>query len=411
MKIALYLCVLISATVIGHSEEWKRSRDLPVTAVYSLVEHRGAMLAITDSVVYRSTDHGHIWQPTSGQPPIGSTYSVLASAHDALFLGSNGYGVYRSTDAGATWHEINTGLTGWALSIYSIVIHGDTVFAGTSGSGVYVNSVSNPGLWKTYNEGLSQGGVETVSILNGQLFANVGMYPYRRTLGGDAWKEIVFDPDVIQRPAVSFHNIHDTIYAGTGVGVYKSTDLGETWEKKPILGLDNRTVVALTSWGDRLYAAVRYNDEHFIWTTDDGGETWQILAHEFAPVYAMSVHNGKLWSCRNDGLWSLIVDPTTDVPSPIDTSDQPAVIGQVYPNPFSDRTTIPITLSRTDQVRLDITDASGKNVATLLNEQLEQGDHQVAVDLSTLPTGLYHCTLSVGKSISSKPLLRTNGTR
>lgn len=403
--------MLISATVIGHSEDWKRSRDLPVTAVYSLVEHRGAMLAITDSVVYRSTDHGTIWQPAVGQPPVGSTYNVLASTHDALFLGSNGYGMYRSTDAGATWHEINTGLTGWALSIYSIVIHGDTVFAGTSGSGVYVNSVSNPGLWKSYNEGLSQGGVETVSILNGQLFANVGMYPYRRTLGGDAWKEIVFDPDVIQRPAVSFHNIHDTIYAGTGVGVYKSTDLGLTWEKKPILGLDNRTVVALTSWGARLYAAVRYNDEHFIWTTDDGGETWQILAHEFAPLYAMSVRNGKLWSCRNDGLWSSVVDPTTDVPASPEGAVRAAFLGLNYPNPVQDRTTIPFDISEPGHVRLEITDGIGRSIATIVNGSHERGTYAVEVDLSALPTGFYNYSLSVGTFTSSNLLFLTNTSR
>jgi photosystem II stability/assembly factor-like uncharacterized protein len=396
MKIALYLCVLISAAVIGHSEEWKRSRDLPVTAVYSFVEHRGALLAISDSVIYRSTDHGGVWQPTAGQPPIGSTYSVLASTHDALFLGSNGYGVYRSTDAGATWHEMNSGLTGWALSVYSIVIHGDTVFAGTSGSGVYVNSVSNPGLWKTYNEGLWQGGVETMSILNGQLFSNVGMYPYRRALGGDAWKEIVFDPDVIQRPAKSFHNIHDTIYAGTGVGVYRSTDLGETWEKKPILGLDNRTVVALTSWGTRLYAAVRYNDEHFIWTTDDGGESWQILAHEFAPVYAMSVRNGKLWSCRNDGLWSLIVDQTTDVPSAPSLPAPSSQLLQNYPNPVIDRTMITYTLDRPDHVTLTLIDAVGATVATLVDGTVSEGEHHVPFDRQTLPTGAYHVMLRSG---------------
>ena len=56
MKIALYLCVLISATVIGHSEDWKRSRDLPVTAVYSIVEHRGAMLAILERVRHGECD-------------------------------------------------------------------------------------------------------------------------------------------------------------------------------------------------------------------------------------------------------------------------------------------------------------------------------------------------------------------
>jgi photosystem II stability/assembly factor-like uncharacterized protein len=55
-----------------------------------------------------------------------------------LYAGTNGGGVFMSTDAGESWSGFNNGLTNTA--IHSMAIHPttpDSLFAGTAGAGVF----------------------------------------------------------------------------------------------------------------------------------------------------------------------------------------------------------------------------------------------------------------------------------
>ena len=53
---------------------------------------------------------------------------------------------------------------------------------------------------------------------------------------------------------------------------------------------------------------------------------------------------------------------------------------QNYPNPFNPRTTIAFALSRRMSVAIAVYDVSGREVAVLVNEELEAGDHSVSWD-------------------------------
>ena len=67
-------------------------------------------------------------------------------------------------------------------------------------------------------------------------------------------------------------------------------------------------------------------------------------------------------------------------------------VGQNFPNPYRERTTVPFTLKQAAQVRLELWDLSGRKVATLLNNQFKTaGDYSVEVNLAALglPTGSY----------------------
>jgi hypothetical protein len=52
-------------------------------------------------------------------------------------------------------------------------------------------------------------------------------------------------------------------------------------------------------------------------------------------------------------------------------------LGQNTPNPFNGRTRIPITLSRTEHVRVVILDLTGREVATLIDGAMPAGNHEV----------------------------------
>lgn len=59
-------------------------------------------------------------------------------------------------------------------------------------------------------------------------------------------------------------------------------------------------------------------------------------------------------------------------------------LGQNYPNPFDAETTIPFKLEQSADVKIELFDLSGKQVATLLNEKRGPGEHQLAVNLKHL---------------------------
>ncbi|HEX9970570.1 MAG TPA: hypothetical protein VGD14_00730, partial [bacterium] len=53
----------------------------------------------------------------------------------SLFTGSDGYGVYLSTNNGEDWTAVNTGLTN--KHIFALAVNGTNLFAGTYGGGVF----------------------------------------------------------------------------------------------------------------------------------------------------------------------------------------------------------------------------------------------------------------------------------
>lgn len=59
-------------------------------------------------------------------------------------------------------------------------------------------------------------------------------------------------------------------------------------------------------------------------------------------------------------------------------------LGQNFPNPFRDQTSIPFFLLHPGDVKIDLFDKSGRRVATLMEKNLPTGDHEMLLDLRAL---------------------------
>ncbi len=70
-------------------------------------------------------------------------------------------------------------------------------------------------------------------------------------------------------------------------------------------------------------------------------------------------------------------------------------LSQNYPNPFNPSTRIQYSLDRSAAVRLTVTDALGRTIATLANMRQAAGAYNVTFDASNLPSGVYTYTLAV----------------
>ena len=77
---------------------------------------------------------------------------------------------------------------------------------------------------------------------------------------------------------------------------------------------------------------------------------------------------------------------------------------QNYPNPFNPTTTISFSVSELRNVSLKIYDILGKEVSTLVNENLAPGSYSVTFNASSLPSGMYFYKLQAGDFTSVKKM-------
>jgi hypothetical protein len=78
---------------------------------------------------------------------------------------------------------------------------------------------------------------------------------------------------------------------------------------------------------------------------------------------------------------------------------------QNYPNPFNPSTYITYHLPEAGDVVLELYDALGRRVATLVDAPQDAGSYTVAWDGSTFASGLYLCRLHAGSFVGTRPMM------
>ncbi|MCI0552551.1 MAG: T9SS type A sorting domain-containing protein, partial [Anaerolineae bacterium] len=182
------------------------------------------------------------WQQTNG--PYGGYIRAFAinPVTQDIFVGTNVGGVYRSTNNGDNWTEVNTGLTYTRVFAFAMNSNGD-IFAGTGFGGVF-RSTNNGENWTEVNAGLTRTYVEALAINSSEhIFAGTDGGVFRSTDNGDSWREVNTGLTSTHVQALAI-NSSGHIFAGTLNGVFLSTDNGDSWTAVNY-GLTNNAVQAL----------------------------------------------------------------------------------------------------------------------------------------------------------------------
>ncbi len=261
------------------------SRGGRVTAVAGHRAQPGTFyMGASGGGVWKTTDYGHDWFPISdGVFATGSigAIAVAESSPDILYVstGSDGLrsnviigkGVYKSTDAGATWTHIgleDTGNTG------SVLIHPGNPDI------VYVAAIGNP-------------------------FApNPERGIYRSRDGGSSWEHVLFVSDKTGAVDLEFApGQPETVYAsmweterkpwtilsgGMEGGVFKSDDGGDSWRRLTDglpTGLRGKSDLAVSAAApERVYVLIEAPESAGgVYRSDDRGETWAQVT-DFQPI-------------------------------------------------------------------------------------------------------------------------------
>jgi lysophospholipase L1-like esterase len=97
-------------------------------------------------------------------------------------------------------------------------------------------------------------------------------------------------------------------------------------------------------------------------------------------------------------------DTTTVGVNSIKTIDGYA-LGQNYPNPFNPATNISFNIPSRSFVSLTVFDLLGREVTTLVSENLSAGNHSKKWEAAHMPSGIYFYRLCAGSSIETKKMI------
>src|ERR1041385_382140 len=161
------------------------------------------------------------WLQTNG--PYGGIINTFNVGDTNLFVGTEGRGVYRSTDSGTNWTAMNIGLP--LQSVLAFAESRPYIFAG--GGGVY-RSTNNGVSWIRASTGLPIAVVRTLAVSGTTLFAGGSYGVSRSTNNGTSWTAV--NNGLPLNTYVYALAVGDTnLFTATSNGVFRSTNNGTSW--------------------------------------------------------------------------------------------------------------------------------------------------------------------------------------
>jgi photosystem II stability/assembly factor-like uncharacterized protein len=241
-------------------------------------------MGVASGGLFRTTDAGATWVPiTDGKVPLGSTGCVAVADSDpnVIYLGtgsddvrsnvSTGRGMYKTTDGGLTWKFIGLYNAGQIGSVRIHPTNPDVVWVSAQGDAFKSNS--ERGVFKTTDGGQTWHKVLFVSDTVGAM--DLELQPG--------------NPSVIYAWMSRLERKPWTIISGSrDGGFYKSTDGGEHFTKvtnglpNELIGKANLAVSA--SKPLRVYALIEAKPGGGLYRSDDAGQTWTLINSQGALI-------------------------------------------------------------------------------------------------------------------------------
>ena len=409
-------------------------------------------------VVYRSTNNGAQWIP-SGTGITSRFVYALAAANGRVFAGSI-EGLDFTSDGGSTWATPLSPLNG--LAIYSLVVKGEWLFAGTSYNGPLKSSDSGT-TWTPAKGDLPTGNAQSILSMSADasyLYAGTAAGVFRSSDNGDSWQSV--KGGMTDTIALSLCSANGRLFAGTSTTMYRSTNNGSAWT--PITnGLPSYRIISIVCVDSVLLAVYGFGGNptvyrstdtglswnpvsdglptystiiqslfvdgknvfggtaaHGVWLSTDKGGNWSNISDGMSgpglKISALATSGGYLFAATQGGVW---IRPLSQVVTTIQGSDSHETVGtfilkQNYPNPFNPRTVISYSvptggwngqLSGVSEVRLVVYDVLGQEVSVVVNERKEPGNYEVSFDAAKLAGGVYFYQLAAGKFVATRKML------
>jgi len=371
--------------------------------------------------------------------PYAGTVNTLAVVGTDLLAGTNGGGIFRSSNDGFTWTAVDSGVTNhfvtafavsgsnllavgtrgnlyvwinqWVIpgtgvsnpNVTALAISGSNLFAGTTLHGVFL-STDDGYDWTSANTGLPSTNISIYSFLatGTNLFAGTDSGVFLSTNNGTSW--FAYNTGLQRFYSIYALALSDTnLFAGTYFyGVYLSTNNGTSWTNT---GLYGNKVDAFAVSGTKLIAGTSGG----VYLSTNNGTNWTAVDSGLTNtnVTALAIIGANIFAGTGNGVWRRPLSEmiTTSVGTSQNNLPTQFNLEQNYPNPFNPTTTISYSLPHESYVRLSIFNTLGQNVRTLVNQFEEAGNKSVSFDAGSLSSGVYFYRLQAGTFSNVKKLL------
>jgi hypothetical protein len=325
--------------------------------ILSIVMLDSKILASTWNGFYLSTDDGKTWNAVTpmGIPADTPIWSIVM-INSTLFAGITG-GIYKSLDNGSTWTEVSSGILVDAR-ITSIVASGNAIFAGSASKGVFKTTNSGTS-WTAINSGLTDTRISQLAVLGTRLFAVTLTDVFISDNSGTNWAA---DNSGLEN-VNCFIVVNDRLFAGTDDnGVHLSVDSGVTW----------------TSFSSGISANTR--------------------------IWSLAVSSDSIFAGTSSGVW------VTASPTEVKVEREISVpltftLKQNFPNPFNPSTNISFSIPSKSFVSLKIFDLLGREVATIVSEEISAGYYTREWNAANTSSGIYFYRLQADNFVDTKKLI------
>jgi hypothetical protein len=410
-------------------------------------------LLITGSNIFAGTNTGIFLSPDKGSSWTklnNSLYDVNAFAKigNIIFAGTyHGNGVYYSTDNGTTWNNYPYGFRVTPAGIISLAVSGINLIAGSDNDEIFVSSdssktwrsVSNSfQLWSVFSNGNMVFSSMFKSTDNGLSWAqmNFGGYYFAQSgsnLFGCApqwvWLSTDFglthtSVDLGFAPLTSFESIAvnlNYLFIGTAdKGIWRRRLIDMTGvnppEKTQLMfpgisqsvstdtinfrwnSVKDATQYLLQVSRDQSFTSIVNKDSittdtAIILTKLPGSQKyyWRIQAQNEAGVSQWS----DIWNFTSTLTG---IETKENIPNEFSLS-------QNYPDPFNPTTTISFVLPSRSFVSMKIFDALGREVATIVSEEMPAGSYSRIWNAQNMSSGVYFYRLQAGSFTETKKLM------
>jgi photosystem II stability/assembly factor-like uncharacterized protein len=395
-KLIVIFVMLITANAFA---QWVPVNITPGDTIVSLANSNSILFVSSTANAYRSADYGLNWTGIGSGIFHRPIYTLETNGSD-LYAGSNN--IHKSTNYGTNWNVINNQFANFF--VYSIVFSNPAIYLGISGG--VLRSTNDGTNWALVNSGMFGQDIHCMGISGTTLFSGTNNGIYRSTNNGTLWTQIAFSGDTINSFAVSGSNI---FVGSSNNGVQLSTNNGNNWSTFNT-GLTSLDIHSLLISGSNLIAGA--SNGIFVTSTNTNNWTNKNQGFATAPVANRLTICGSYLFCGTIGqsVWRRNLSEIVGIKQISESVPSSFSLKQNFPNPFNPSTNIKFDVplwrgvgGRT--VQLKIYDISGREISTLVNENLPAGTYEVMFDASHLNSGVYFYKIISGNYSETKKML------
>jgi photosystem II stability/assembly factor-like uncharacterized protein len=409
MKLLLLLTIFAISTS-GFSQGWMSESGGLTTRLSDVVfvNYQTGYICGFEGKILKTTSSGASWfeqNVSSNSDLYGiAAYSGFGGlSADTLFVCGEGGVILRTLNGGQNWTNLPSGTSSDLMSIYSITgLSGVNVVA-CGENGVIRISTNGGSTWSAGSSMPNQtlNSIIFINPLSGFTVGNNGTLAYSANEGQFGVRPTPNTDDLFDITTIS--NSFD-LYISTEAGnVINTTNLGTSWN---ILNTGvNTPLYTIDQLGSKLWTAgangnIRYSTNNGAnWTGQNSGTSFALRSLFMLDSVTGWVvgDNGVILSTQNGG-WVGITQSNSEIPERFSLS-------QNYPNPFNPSTKIQFDVPKSSYVKLAVYDMLGREVSSLVNQQLQAGTYEYEFNAATLNSGIYFYKISTDNFSEIKKMI------